>query len=55
MPFRGNGWYYHNMIYYCLESNIIKLNNIKYVIESSISPPNNYYNKFIELALAAAN
>ena len=29
MPLRGNGWYYHNMICYCLDMDIIKLDNIK--------------------------
>ena len=48
MPLRANGWYYHNMIWYCLENNIIKLDNIKYVIKSSLSLPRNYYNKFID-------
>jgi hypothetical protein len=47
-PLRGNGWYYHNMICYSLENNIIKSNNIKYVIEFSLSQPNNHYNKFID-------
>ena len=47
-PLRCNGWYYHNMIWYCLENNIIKLDNIKYVIKSSLSLPSNYYNKFID-------
>ena len=48
MPLRGNGWYYHNMIWYCLENNIIKLDDIKFVIKSSLSLPRNYYNKFID-------
>jgi len=48
MPLRGNGWYYHNMICYCLENNIIKLDNIKYVIKSSLTIKKNYYNKFID-------
>jgi hypothetical protein len=30
-----NGWYYHNMVCFCLENNIITLDNIKYVVESS--------------------
>jgi len=47
MPMRSNGWYYHNMICYCIENDIIKLDNIKYVIKSSLSLPKNYYNKFI--------
>ena len=48
IPLRGNGWYYHNMIWYCLENNIIKLDDIKFVIKSSLSLPRNYYNKFID-------
>jgi hypothetical protein len=48
MPLRRNGWYYHNMIWYCLEKNITKLDNIKYVMKSSLSLPKNYYNKFID-------
>ena len=48
MPMRCNGWYYHNMICYCLENDIIKLENIKYVIKSSLSLPRDYYNKFID-------
>jgi len=48
MPLRGNGWYYHNMICYCIENSIIKLDNIKYVIKSSLSIKKDYYNKFID-------
>ena len=48
MPLRGNGWYYHNMVCYCLENDIIKLDNIKYVIKSSLSLKKDYYNKFID-------
>ncbi len=48
MPLRGNGWYYHIMIWYCLENNNIKLDNIKYVIKSSLSLPKNYYNKLFD-------
>jgi 5-methylcytosine-specific restriction protein A len=48
MPLRGNSWVYHNMICYCLENNIIKLENIKYVIKSSLSLKKDYYNKFID-------
>jgi hypothetical protein len=46
-PLRGNGWYYHNMVVYCIDNNIIQYNNIKYVIKSSLTIPRNYYNKFI--------
>ena len=48
MPLRANGWYYHNMVSYCLENNIIQLDNIKYVIKSSLSLKKDYYNKFID-------
>jgi primosomal protein N' len=48
MPLRGNSWVYHNMVCYCLENNIIKLDNIKYVIKSSLTIKKNYYNKFID-------
>jgi hypothetical protein len=46
-PLRGNGWYYHNMVVYCIDNNIIQYNNIKYVIKSSLTIPRDYYNKFI--------
>ncbi len=36
------------MIWYCLEKNMIKLDNIKYVIKSSLSLPKHYYNEFID-------
>jgi hypothetical protein len=36
------------MIWYCLENIIIKLDNIKYVIKSSLSLPKNCDNKFID-------
>ncbi len=45
---RSNGWYYHNMICYCLKKNIFTLYNIKFVIKSPLSLPKNYYNKFID-------
>ena len=49
MPVRGNEWYYHDMICYCLDMDIIKLENIKYAIKSSLLLPKRYYNnKFID-------
>ncbi len=45
---RANGWYYHNMVKYSLDNNIITHDNIKYEIISSLSIPSNYYNEFIE-------
>jgi 5-methylcytosine-specific restriction enzyme A len=48
MPLRGNGWYYHNMIKYCLDNGIITHDNIRYEIISSLSIPFDYYNEFID-------
>ena len=48
MPLRGHGWYYHNMIKYCLDNGIITHDNIKYEIISSLSIPCDYYNEFID-------
>jgi hypothetical protein len=45
MPLRGNGYYYHNMICCCIENIIIKLDNIKYVIKSSLTIKKNYNNQ----------
>ena len=36
------------MIVYCLQHDIIKLENIKYVIKSSLTLKKDYYNKFID-------
>jgi 5-methylcytosine-specific restriction endonuclease McrA len=47
MPLRCNGWYYHNMIVYCLQNDIIKLKDIKFVIKSSLTLKKDYYNQFI--------
>ena len=48
LPLRGNGFYYHNMIKYCLDNDIITHDNIKYEVISSLTIPSNYYNEFIE-------
>ena len=48
MPTRGNGWYYHNMVKYLLDEQLIKLTDIKYVIYSSLTVPKDYYNSFID-------
>jgi DNA replication protein DnaC len=47
-PLRGNGWYSLPMIDYCLENNIIELENIKYCVQCLVSIPANYYNEFID-------
>jgi len=46
-PLRGNGWYYHSLVQYCLDNNIITKNDIKYVIYSSATVKHNHYNGFI--------
>jgi 5-methylcytosine-specific restriction enzyme A len=46
-PLRGNGWYYHSLVQYCLDNKIITKNNIKYVIYSSSTVKHDYYNDFI--------
>jgi deoxyadenosine/deoxycytidine kinase len=48
IPLHGNGWYYHNMIKYCLDNKIITHDNIKYEVISSLTIPSNYYNEFID-------
>ncbi len=48
VPLRGNRWYYHNMICYCIKKNIIKLDNIEYVIKSSLTIDKDSYNRFID-------
>ena len=47
LPLRGNGWYYHSIVNFCLLHNIITRNQIKYVIKSSSTIDHDYYNGFI--------
>ena len=47
-PFRGNGWYSYPLIDYALQNNLIKPEEIKYVIVSSLEIPADYYNAFID-------
>jgi hypothetical protein len=47
-PFRGYGWYSYPLIKYGLDNQLIKLDEIKYVVESSLEVPHDYYNKFID-------
>ncbi len=42
-PLRGNGWYYHSLVQYCLDNNIIIKKNIKYVIYSSSTVKHDYW------------
>jgi len=47
-PIRGNGWYSLPMIDYCLQNNIITLDNIKYCVQCLVTIPCDYYNEFID-------
>jgi DNA replication protein DnaC len=47
-PMRGNGWYSHAMIDYCLSNKLITQFDIKYVLESSLTIPRDYYTEFIK-------
>ena len=46
-PMRGNGYYYFNMVDYCLKNKIITNDNIKFVLKANLTLPANYYNKWI--------
>jgi hypothetical protein len=46
-PLRGNGWYREHLTKYCLEKNIIKLSDIKFVIYSSCSIKPDYFNDMV--------
>jgi hypothetical protein len=48
IPLRGNGWYFNNVVDYCLKYNIIQPYQIKYVVRASLSVKADYYNKFID-------
>ena len=49
LPLRGNGWYYHSIVNYCLnpQHNIITRDQIKYVIKASSRLDHDYYNGFV--------
>ena len=47
-PMHGNGWYDYPMIRYCLDEKLIVSSDIKYVVESSLVTPNDYFNEFIQ-------
>ena len=55
VPLRGNGWYYYPTIKYCLENNLIKHTDIKYVIQSSLTLKHNHYNSFIDFCYDPEN
>ena len=47
-PLRGNGWYSHAMIQYCLDQELITEENIKYVMYSSLEVKHDHFNKLID-------
>lgn len=47
-PLRGNGWYPHPLVLYCLEQQIISNEQIKYQFTSSFSLPNNHFKQFAQ-------
>jgi hypothetical protein len=47
-PIRGNGWYSHVMVKYLVDNNLTMVEDIKYVMYSSLTAPKDYFNKFID-------
>ena len=47
-PMRGNGWYSHCMVEYCIEQGLITETAIKNVVYSSLKVPRDYFNGFID-------
>ena len=47
-PLRGNGWYSQPEIQYCLHEKLIRPNQIKHVIYSSLTVKHSYFNEFID-------
>ena len=52
-PMRGNGLYSRPMIETCLKDKLITHDNIKYVVQSTLTIPPSYYNEFIDLCQAS--
>ena len=47
MPLRGNGWYMHNTIKYCLSNFLIEVEDIKYKILPSMKLQHDFFKSFI--------
>jgi energy-coupling factor transporter ATP-binding protein EcfA2 len=47
-PLRGDGWYYHSMVNYCLENGIISKRDIQFKILCSIELEENHFKSFFE-------
>lgn len=51
MPTRGSGWYSHAMIKYCINNNLININDITHQIISSMSLEGDFFNKILDKLL----
>jgi hypothetical protein len=47
-PLHGNGWYSYPLMKFCLDENIIKYDNIKFVLEPSLELNHDYFNSFVD-------
>jgi hypothetical protein len=47
-PLHGNGWYSYPLVKYCLDENLIKFENIQFVLEPSLELNHDYFNSFID-------
>ena len=47
-PMRGNRWYHHTIVKYCLEVNIISQADIKFQVVSGLTLKADYFNQFIQ-------
>ncbi|HXT83583.1 MAG TPA: AAA family ATPase, partial [Verrucomicrobiae bacterium] len=48
-PFRNNGWYFYSLVNYGLENNLIKPENIKYKLESTLCLEGDYFNSALDI------
>ena len=47
-PLHGNGLYSYPLMKFCLDENIIKYDNIKFVLEPSLELNHDYFNSFVD-------
>ena len=47
-PLHGNGWYSYPLIKYCLDEQLIKHDNIKFVLKPSLKLNADYFNSFVD-------
>jgi len=55
MPMRGNGWYSHAMIQYCMQQGLIEEHMIKNVMLSSLTVARDHFNDFIEFLYSSVD